>query len=118
MHSAADVFLLPTAPGMGASSVPSKLITYLAMSRPVVACAIPGSELATAVEEEGVGWVVPPADALSFAVAIRHAKGLGAGPRADMGIVARRLAVSRHSTESAIERFSKLFQEAVTSTSL
>lgn len=109
MHAGADVCLLTTAPGMGVSSVPSKLITYLAMARPVIASVPAESDVARMIEDERLGWLVRPGNAQSLAGAIRRAAALPVGERRAMGARARRVAEERHSTQSAVERFSALF---------
>lgn len=58
--SAADYLILPTAGEQSLSSVPSKLIAYMLAARPVVAVALPNSDLARIVEAAGCGWVVVP----------------------------------------------------------
>jgi colanic acid biosynthesis glycosyl transferase WcaI len=108
MFAAADVCLLTTASGMGASSVPSKFIGYLAAGRPVVVAASPSSEIAVLVESEGIGWTVAPDDADGLAVAVRHARDVGPAARAEMGRTARRVAETRYSKESALARFDAL----------
>ena len=110
MHSAADVCLLPTAAGMGASSVPSKLITYLASGRPVVAMANAGSDLAAMVEANSVGWVTSPGDVEAFARAIEEAAALGRVKLDAMGATARVLAETKHSLDAAIARFDGLIE--------
>ena len=47
-------------PGVGDSVVPSKLASYLAAGRPVVAAAAPGSEAARVISEARCGFCVPP----------------------------------------------------------
>ena len=49
--SAADVLVLPTQGAQSLVSVPSKLISYMLSGRPVIAQAIPGSDLAHTVED-------------------------------------------------------------------
>jgi colanic acid biosynthesis glycosyl transferase WcaI len=58
--SAADYVILPTRGQQSLASVPSKLITYMLAARPVVAVALPNSDLARTVESSGCGWVVSP----------------------------------------------------------
>ena len=58
--SAADYLILPTSGEQSLSSVPSKLIAYMLAARPVVAVALPNSDLAGTVESAGCGWVVVP----------------------------------------------------------
>ena len=72
MQSAADVMLLTTSAQIGSTSVPSKLITYLAVGKPVI-CAVPdGTDVATLVRDRQLGLVVPPEDPAALADAITH----------------------------------------------
>ena len=110
MHSAADVCLLPTAAEMGASSVPSKFITYMASGRPVIAMAGAGSDLAVTIEAGGLGWVTPPGDAAAFAGAIKDAAALDRRKLEEMGVSARSVAEGRYSLGAAVERFDHLIE--------
>jgi putative colanic acid biosynthesis glycosyltransferase WcaI len=56
--SAADYLILPTRGEQSLASIPSKLIGYMLAGRPVVAAALPNSDLAETVESAGCGWVV------------------------------------------------------------
>jgi colanic acid biosynthesis glycosyl transferase WcaI len=69
--AAADLLLLPTQGDQALVSMPSKLISYMLASRPVLAVAPESSDLAEAIREAGCGWVVPSADARSLARKIR-----------------------------------------------
>lgn len=73
MFAVGDVSLVPLAPGMGRSSMPSRAYNSLAAGLPIVALADEGSELATLVREHDVGWVGPPGDAAALAVALETA---------------------------------------------
>jgi colanic acid biosynthesis glycosyl transferase WcaI len=111
VQSAADVAVLTTAPGVGSSSVPSKLITYLAAGRPVVCAVKEDSDTARIVGQERLGLVVPPGDARALAAALLELRRMDPADRAAMGRRARETAERRFSLESAVARFSKLFQE-------
>lgn len=69
---AADAFVLPTYGEQSLASVPSKLIAYLQAGKPVLAVALPESDLARAVEGAGAGWVVPPDHPARLAEALRE----------------------------------------------
>jgi putative colanic acid biosynthesis glycosyltransferase WcaI len=70
MLAAADVLLLSQSAVVRDSVIPSKLLTYLAAGRPVVAAAHRHSQAAQTVARSGGGVVVPPEDAASLAEAI------------------------------------------------
>ncbi|MBI5249958.1 MAG: glycosyltransferase family 4 protein [Desulfomonile tiedjei] len=67
VQSTADVFLLPMEKSHAVSSVPSKLITYLAVGRPILAAVDAGSSIAKRVHLANCGLVVPPGDAAEIA---------------------------------------------------
>lgn len=64
--AAADVLLLHEKPGMKEMCVPSKLTSYFAASRPVLAATEAESAAAHEVRESSAGVVVPPADPDGF----------------------------------------------------
>lgn len=61
--AAGDVHLVLLRTGFARSSVPSKLYSILAASRPLVASVDPGTEVARVVEAADAGTAVPPDDA-------------------------------------------------------
>ena len=63
VQASCDVALLTMQPDCVDSSVPSKLITYLAASLPVICAAHADSAVARCVAEANAGLVVPPGDA-------------------------------------------------------
>ena len=67
---AADVLLVNQRASVTDMSLPSKLTSYFAAGRPVVAAASPDSETAHEVESAGAGLVVPPSDPAAFRDAI------------------------------------------------
>jgi colanic acid biosynthesis glycosyl transferase WcaI len=68
--AAADVLLLHEKPGVLEMSVPSKLTSYFAAGRPVVAATDPRSGAAALMMASGAGAVVPAGDAGSILAAI------------------------------------------------
>jgi glycosyltransferase involved in cell wall biosynthesis len=71
--SAADVWIIPYRRNIAGVSVPSRLYNVLAVGRAVIVAAEPCSEAALVVNEENIGWVVPPEDPRPLADAIRLA---------------------------------------------
>ena len=65
----ANIHLLPQRSDAADLVMPSKLTGMLAIGRPVIATALPGTELATVVQT--CGLVVPPEDPLALANAVR-----------------------------------------------
>lgn len=71
--SAADVWIIPYRRNNTGVSVPSRIYNLLAVGRPVIICSEPDAEAAILVEEEGIGWVVPPENADAIAQTVRSA---------------------------------------------
>jgi colanic acid biosynthesis glycosyl transferase WcaI len=66
MMADADVCVISQRAGGGAAFFPSKLLSCVALGKPVLAVAEAGSELARVVREEGLGlWVAPEVDAVT-----------------------------------------------------
>ncbi len=87
--AASDVGLVTLKKSMKTPVVPSKLATYMAAGRPVIASLNPESDACELVREAGCGLLVPPGDSAAMAAAIRrlleqpqHAAELGARGRA------------------------------------
>lgn len=111
MQSAADVMLLTTSAHMGFTSVPNKLITYLAVGKPVI-CAVPAhTDAAVLVQDRHLGLVVPPEDPAALADAVQRMSALDRSSLEETGRRARAVALERHSLESALQRFDQLFAE-------
>jgi len=72
MLSAADVLLLNQLTDVVDTVVPSKLLTYMAAGRPVVAAVHPDSEAAKYIRRADCGLVVPPGEPKLLADAIRQ----------------------------------------------
>ncbi len=108
VQSAADVMLLTTSPEMGVSSVPSKLVTYLAVGRPVICAADPDSDIARLVEGEALGATCAPGDAASLAAAIRRLAALSRAELEAMGTRSRATALRSYSREAALAAFAPL----------
>lgn len=71
--NACDVALVSLVGGMKGVAVPSRLYLTLASGKPLIAAVDSCSEVALVVEEEGVGWVVPPGDVTAIQSAIEDA---------------------------------------------
>jgi glycosyltransferase involved in cell wall biosynthesis len=64
--AAADVLVLNEAPSVAAMSVPSKLTSYFAAGRPVVAATAAHSAASVEIARSGAGIQVPPGDAAAL----------------------------------------------------
>jgi len=106
----ADIHVLPQRADAADLVMPSKLLGMLASSRPVLATARPGTELARVLE--GVGLVVPPEDAGALAAGILR---LARDPalRARLGAQGRRLCQARWAREKVLGDFARRLSELV-----
>ena len=87
---ASNVLLVNQRPSVTDMSLPSKLTSYFAANRPVVAAASGDSETAREVEAAGAGYVVPPDDAHALREAILAVRSDGVAVK--LGSSARRYA--------------------------
>lgn len=67
VQSTADVMLLPVKGDHGFSSVPSKLVTYMAVGRPVLCAASGASSVAALITRADCGWIVSSDDPVAIA---------------------------------------------------
>jgi colanic acid biosynthesis glycosyl transferase WcaI len=67
-----DAALLPQLPGVGSTTLPGKLTTYMAAGLPVVAAADEASDAVRLIRELDCGLVVPPGDAGALVAALHE----------------------------------------------
>lgn len=102
--NACDVAIVSLVNDMVGVSMPSRTYNILAAGKPILAMVEEGSEVARVVEEEAVGWVVPPNDPGRLTEAIRDIlRRRDELPR--MGRSAREAALSKYSLGTAIEAY-------------
>lgn len=102
--NACDVGLVSLVKGMWGTAMPSKTYNIMAAGRPILALTEPGSELARVIDEEGIGWHVPPGDVDALVEAIEEIQNCREDlPR--LGQVSRKAAVARYSLEKALESY-------------
>jgi glycosyltransferase involved in cell wall biosynthesis len=102
--NACDVALVSLVNNMVGVSMPSRTYNILAAGRPVLALTEEGSELARVVEEDEIGWVVPPGDPSALASAVREILD-NRSKLAAMADAARRSALTKYSLETALEKY-------------
>jgi colanic acid biosynthesis glycosyl transferase WcaI len=78
VQQSADVMLLTMQVQSSDTSVPSKLVSYMAAGRPVICAANSTTTVARIVAESGAGVVLPPQDAYAIARAILDLTGRAA----------------------------------------
>ncbi|MGO8804330.1 glycosyltransferase family 4 protein [Candidatus Binatus sp.] len=105
--TAADLHLIPLAPGAAGCLVPSKIYGILAAGRPFIAMMEASAEVAQIAREDAVGFVVRPGDVDGLVGAIREA--VDAPERLkQMGVRARRLAELRFDRIKVTGRFGSM----------
>jgi colanic acid biosynthesis glycosyl transferase WcaI len=112
VQGAANVTLLTVRPGYGDESVPSKVISYFAASRPVICAAPTGAAVARIVSQSGAGVVVTPGDASALARAITDLTTRSADA-ARMGRAARAYFEQHLTLDRAHMQFSAVLKESV-----
>jgi glycosyltransferase involved in cell wall biosynthesis len=108
--NACDVGLVSLVKGMCGVSMPSRTYNLLAAGKPMIALTDAGSELALVLEEDSVGWSVPPGEPERLAEIIMEAY----AKRNDFnGMVrrARKTALEKYSLEKALSEYRKVFVE-------
>ncbi len=101
--SAADIWVIPYLRNIAGVSIPSRLYNHLAVGRAVIVAAEPHSEAALVVNEEKIGWVVPPENPQALADAIL----LAATDREATAQMGRRAAhaAEKYGQDSALKRY-------------
>jgi colanic acid biosynthesis glycosyl transferase WcaI len=100
VQASADISLVTLSAGRGRTSVPSKVVGYLAAGRPVVASVDLDSDTARCINTASCGKVVPPGSASIMASAIQDLLS-NEGSRLAMGLAAR-TAFEKHYAAPAV----------------
>lgn len=109
--SAADLFVLPTQGSQSLVSVPSKLISYMLASRPVLATAAPGSEVAHVISESGSGWVAAPDEPEELAELMKRISLLPKDELATRGRAGREFALRCYSRDANLNKLIEVLEE-------
>ena len=104
--NACDVALVSLVSQMVGVSMPSRTYNILAVGKPILALTESDSELARVVEEDEVGWIVPPEQPRLLKEKILQIVERRNELEA-MGEAARRSALTRYSLETALEKYRK-----------
>ncbi len=107
LQGTADVGLLTLLPDSGISSVPSKVLGYMAAGRPVIASAVENSDTAKLVSGIPCGLVCPPQDPQALANSIVQLADNESQCR-DFGSNAREYAEEYFSPASVINQYEQL----------
>lgn len=106
VQATADVGLVTLAPGCGRTSVPSKVVGYLAAGRPVVGSVDLNSDTARCIEGSG-GVVVPPGDPRVLASAVDE---LAERNLETSGVAARAAFLRQFTADAAVTNYVRLFE--------
>jgi colanic acid biosynthesis glycosyl transferase WcaI len=101
---AADVLVLPTRGRQSLVSVPSKLISYMLAARPVIALALPQSDLARIIERSGCGWIVEPDQPEQLAVKVEEVMAMEPAELTGLGQAGREFALRHLTREVCLPR--------------
>ncbi|HEY8951997.1 MAG TPA: glycosyltransferase family 4 protein, partial [Candidatus Dormibacteraeota bacterium] len=112
MLASADVLLAVLEPDASTFSVPSKILTYLAAGRPILAAMPSENPGAQAIDQAGAGTVVDPGDPRGLAAAARRLLADSDRLRS-AGEAARAYAVSRFAIAPIADRFEEVFASAM-----
>ena len=101
--AAADVWIIPYRRNIAGVSIPSRMYNLMAVGRAIIVAAEPHAEASLVVNEEAIGWTVPPEDPTLLANAIR----LAAADRAATMQMGRRAAAAaeKYSQDIALARY-------------
>lgn len=109
---AADVLLLSTQGDQSLVSVPSKLLSYMLAARPVIATAVPGSDLDRLIHRSQCGWVVTPDRPDLLAAKIREVARLSTAERQQRGENGRNYVLQHFAKDVCLPRLTQILEEA------
>ena len=108
--TSADVWIIPYRRNIAGVSVPSRLYNLLAVGRAVIVAAEARAEAALMIDEEQIGWVVPPEDPHRLANAIRSAAADRAATRKKGQRAAA--AAQKYNQQAALARYREVILNA------
>jgi colanic acid biosynthesis glycosyl transferase WcaI len=108
VQSCADVMLMLTSRKLGVSSVPSKLITYLAVGKPILCATDENSDMAGLIRENDLGVVVTAESVQAIVDGLQWMRSLPAHELTAMGRRAREYAMEHYSSRRAFSQFQNL----------
>jgi len=109
--NACDVGLVALIKGMWGTAMPSRTYNIMAAGKPILALTESGSELARVIDEDGIGRYVEPGDAESLRQAVLEMY-QNRAQLDEMGKRARKAALAKYSTETAVEAYRRAVEHA------
>jgi glycosyltransferase involved in cell wall biosynthesis len=106
----ADLLVLPTQKEQSLASVPSKLLSYMLSGRPVLATAVPGSDLANLIESSQCGWVIEPNRPDRLAETIKEIRQLQPEELKQRGEQGRQFVLEHFSKEVCLPRVIQILE--------
>jgi len=112
VQSLGDVSLVTLLPGHGQSSVPSKVLGYMAAARPVIAAVDANSETAKFIRDAQAGIVVPPGSVMDLIDALLK---LQAEPHLarSLGLAGRRYLECSLTREGVLAMYARLIDDEI-----
>lgn len=111
---AADLLVLPTRSEQSLASVPSKLLSYMLSGRPILATALPDSDLADMINQSGCGWVVDPDRPDLFAAKVREIKQLDPSELKQRGQSGRAYVLQHLTKDVCLPKVIEILENAAT----
>jgi glycosyltransferase involved in cell wall biosynthesis len=108
--NACDISIISLLPGVTGAGVPSRTYNLMAAGKPIIAVTREDSEVSLLVQEENIGWVVPPVDAANLVQAILDARS-DADRICQMGVRANAAAKEKFTRERIIDEYRYLINE-------
>ena len=112
VQATADLSLVTLAPGRGKTSVPSKVLGYMAAARPVIAAVDVACDTATTVRKAACGLVVSPGQGHDLAEAVLHFYH-NPGQRESWGKAGRQYFLQHFERQVVIEKYLDLIEGLV-----
>ena len=109
--NACDIGLVSLVKNMSGVAMPSRTYNFLAAGKPILALTENNSEVARVIEEEQVGWIVPPSEPsrlLQVIYKIFDERDL----LVEIGRRARESSIKKYSIETAVSKYRKVFANA------
>ena len=100
----ADVLLLPTRGKQSLASIPSKLLSYLLASRPVLAAVMEESDTAYVIEKGNCGWITEPDNPEKFARKVEELIEVKTEILEKMGRAGREYVLANFSSDKCVPR--------------
>jgi glycosyltransferase involved in cell wall biosynthesis len=108
--NACDISMISLLPGVTGAGVPSRTYNLMAAGTPLIAVTREDSEVALLIQEEDIGWVVPPVDATHLVQAIHDARS-DIDMLRQMSIRASDVAHNKFSREKILDQYRCMLSE-------